>query len=218
MHQKLLISLSLSFVLGAPAASLPSKVALTFDDSPTPATAAIVSTLAAHSTVATFFVVGQQVERWVSVLQTALQNGCEIGNHTWSHADLSSLSFAEISTEFALTDEVCKKHFGFRPQYVRIPYNHLGLIIPRDIEKMGYRIVRWDIDDRDWENPAGALSVITTALVKRHLPAIILLHDRRATINFLPQLLNWLAEQKIRCVTAEEILAERQNKQTTAPN
>jgi len=78
-------------------------VALTFDDGPTPAyTGAVLDALAAHDAKATFFVVGQRVHAHPDLVRRAAAAGHEIGNHTWGHADLSTL------------DERAATHLGYQ--------------------------------------------------------------------------------------------------------
>ena len=99
-------------------------VALTFDDGPnTTITVMILDKIEEHGVVATFFLEGRNIkDSSLPVMQRAFDMGCEFGNHSWSHADLSDKSEEEIEKEVRDTSDEIEKALGVRPIFFRPPY------------------------------------------------------------------------------------------------
>ncbi|MCC6771363.1 MAG: glycosyltransferase [Gemmatimonadaceae bacterium] len=162
------------------------RVALTFDDGPDPDfTALILDTLKAHGAVGSFFVVGRQVQHLPALARRLADEGHEIGNHSWSHADLSGLSDAAIRRELAATGQVIEAVTGRRPLLFRPPY--IGDARPATEESLrpmavagalGYRVAGLEVDTKDWFE-TDAQAIVATAMrgVRRGAGRIILLHD-----------------------------------------
>lgn len=128
----------------------PSKkmVAMTFDDGPGKYTREIVNCLKQNNAKATFFVIGSQVDSYKSAVKAASDIGCEIGNHTYTHPNLTKLSVSEIKSQIRMTDKRVKNATGKTPALVRTP----GGAVDSKVEKaVGKPIILWSIDTRDWE-------------------------------------------------------------------
>ena len=181
------------------------RVALTFDDGPDPEfTAQILDTLKARGAVASFFVVGRQVQRLPELTRRIANEGHEIGNHSWSHPDLTGLSESAIKMELAATGRVIEAVTGHRPMLFRPPY--IGDARPSTEERLrpmavanalGYRVAGLEVDTKDWfeTNPQ---TIVANAIhgVERGNGRIILLHDaggdRSSTIAALGPLIDSL--------------------------
>src|SRR5215210_2826577 len=95
-------------------------VALSFDDGPSGSTPEVLETLDAFSARATFFVIGEWVERKPEVVRDAAARGHEIGNHTWSHADGDRIrELATLRDEVARTSAMIEATIGARPRLLR---------------------------------------------------------------------------------------------------
>ncbi len=181
------------------------RVALTFDDGPDPEfTPQVLDTLRQRKTVASFFVIGRQVQRYPELARRMTAEGHEIGNHTWSHPDLAGLSESAIKFELAATGRVIEAVTGRRPMLFRPPY--IGDARPSTEERLrpmavanelGYRVAGLEVDARDWEQQDPAAIIATTLDELDHGKGnIILLHDaggdRTPTIEALGPLIDSL--------------------------
>src|ERR1022692_998334 len=100
------------------------RIALTFDDGPNPTwTSKIAAVLLAEHVAATFFEVGSQVVRYPDMTRMLHRDGFELGNHTFTHADLSSLPTWEAKLQISLTESAISGITGIRPRLVRPPYS-----------------------------------------------------------------------------------------------
>ncbi|WP_461414421.1 glycosyltransferase [Gemmatimonas sp.] len=181
------------------------KVALTFDDGPDETfTGPILDTLASRRAVASFFVVGRQVQRLPELARRIVAEGHEIGNHSWSHPEFSSLSTSAIRMELTATGRVIEAVTGHRPLLFRPPY--IGDSRPATAERLrpmaianelGYRVAALEIDTKDWfeTNPQQIVANALEALETRQ-GRIVLLHDaggdRASTIAALGPLIDSL--------------------------
>ncbi|MCI8280905.1 MAG: polysaccharide deacetylase family protein [Lachnospiraceae bacterium] len=148
-------------------------VALTYDDGPSVHTWAILDVLAQNGGVATFFVVGQQVPANSAVVRRAVELGCEIGNHTYSHQNLTKVGVAAIQSQIWTTNFMVQNAAGVCPVVMRPPggnYNHTVQ------NTVGMPIILWSIDTLDWKTRNAAS---TQAAVLNHVKDgdIILMHD-----------------------------------------
>ncbi|HBU11930.1 MAG TPA: hypothetical protein DEB31_04160 [Clostridiales bacterium] len=124
-------------------------VALTFDDGPDPArTDQLLRVLADNDVVATFFVLGQNVERYPEVLGRINDAGHEIGTHSYNHTDLMRLSYDRIMTEqYNKTNDIIEQIIGARALIDRPPY---GSMSTEMAEQIGRVQVMWSVDPQEW--------------------------------------------------------------------
>ncbi len=184
-------------------------IAMTFDDGPSEKlTPELLDILAAHHIHATFFVIGQNAAAHPEILQRAVREGHEIGNHSWTHPAFAKMSDARVRAELQKTDDAIRAALGGRPVLMRPPY---GSITPRQKrwinEEFGYRIILWDVDPLDWKRPGPA--VITSRIVKETRPgSIILSHDiHPGTIKAMPATFDALQAKGFKFVTVSELIA-----------
>jgi peptidoglycan-N-acetylglucosamine deacetylase len=170
-------------------------VALTFDDGPQPATTRkIVRVLIRKNAPATFFVVGQQISGNARLLSRMRSHGMRIGNHTFRHEKLTSLSNREIRRTLRRTNQAIR-HAGLgRTRLMRPPYGAINRRVRRVVRHLHMTPVLWDIDSRDWDGRS-ARKIVSTVLAGldpgRH--NVVLLHDGVAnshrTLAALPELI-----------------------------
>jgi len=172
---------------------------LTFDDGPNPRwTPHILELLAQYDAKATFFVLGQEAAGRQELVQQILDAGHVVGHHTWSHRLLVGLEREEIMEEIWRTDEALK---GAASPFLRPPYGTIDKASRAVVEELGYKVVLWNIDPRDWtgEGPqAIADNIISNAAPGR----IAVLHDgggdRSETVVALEIVLETLSAQGYR--------------------
>ena len=183
-------------------------VALTFDDGPNAKlTPRLLDLLAQHHIHATFFVVGENAAEYPEILQRAVHEGHEIGNHSWSHPSFGKMSEDSVRSQVKRTEDAITSATGVRPTLLRPPY---GSITSRQKhwlrDDLGYEIILWDVDPLDWKNPGP--NVVTNRIVKETRPgSIILSHDiHPQTVEAMPQVLRELEEKGFKFVTVSELL------------
>ncbi len=153
------------------------KVALTFDDGPHPIyTPRILDLLDEYSVTATFFVIGQNVANYPDAFQKILESGCEIGNHTYHHKNVSNMSEADIREELELTEAAISEFTNITPTLLRPPEGSFSKHLEKVCLEKKYDVILWSIDTRDWEN-ASAEQIANKVLKKIQNGDIILMHD-----------------------------------------
>ena len=132
---------------GGPGAGV---LALTFDDGPAPGNdSEILRLLARHGAVATFFVIGSAIGAHFELLERMVAAGCEIGNHSWSHAVLPGLPPGVQRGEVRATNEVLAG-IGIRPRWFRPPYGRTGAETEAIARAEGLESILWSLDSQDW--------------------------------------------------------------------
>lgn len=154
-------------------------VALTFDDGPSPGTAAILDLLAQADATATFFQCGQNVERHPDLARAVSAAGHEIGNHTWSHRRLDFASVATMRDEIGRTQQLLSDVHGTAPHWFRAPFGVRWWGLGQVQAEFALQGVMWTCLARDWKLPAAQITQrVTNALEPG---AIVCLHDGRGT-------------------------------------
>jgi peptidoglycan-N-acetylglucosamine deacetylase len=176
----------------------PGQVALTFDDGPyAEYTPAILDILDRYKVKATFFVVGQEVERHPELVRDMAARGHVVANHTWNHRDLTQMSDADVERELTSASDAIEELVGKRPSCMRPPMGKVDDRVRAIAGRLGLTIALWDVDTLDFQKPP------PEAIVERVLPTVaergaeesssILLHDgggdRTTTIAALPQVI-----------------------------
>ncbi len=195
----------------------PHKVALTFDDGPDPKwTPRILKILREKKAPAAFFVLGTQAQHYPDLLERIAREGHEIGNHTYSHQNLTEAGDQQIELELNATTRLIEAVTDRSTAYFRPPYNSDGtptqpgemraLRVARDL---GYLTVTQSIDPDDWERP-GAEVLVTRVKRQRPEGSVILLHDgggdRSQTVAALPSIIDYLRSRGDLIVPLSEII------------
>ncbi len=154
-------------------------VALTFDDGPSPGTAAILDLLAQADATATFFECGQNVERHPELARAVSAAGHEIGNHTWSHRRLDFASRATMREEIGRTQQLLTDVHGTTPHWFRAPFGVRWWGLGQVQAEFALQGVMWTCLARDWKLPAAQIANRVTSAAENG--AIICLHDGRGT-------------------------------------
>ncbi len=163
------------------------EVAITFDDGPFPIyTTLLLDTLARLGIKATFFFVGEQVQRYPYFAQATVKSGHEVGNHTFHHVRLTQLSEQQIEEEITRAQEVIAEVTGVRPRYFRPPGGKYALPVIRTASALGLTTVFWTANSGDYARP-GVAVLETKILGRLSSGGILLLHEGVGeTIRILP--------------------------------
>ncbi len=184
------------------------ELALTFDDGPDPEwTPKILDVLKRENAPATFFLIGIQADKFSSITSRVYREGHEIGNHTFTHPDISNISSSFMRVELNLTEQLFASRLGIRTILFRPPYSidqepdTEDEVRPLEFtQQMGYITIGNKVDPNDWRDKPKSSAEQIAADVLAHLPPcdpndqrcgnIILLHDgggdRAETVKSLP--------------------------------
>jgi peptidoglycan/xylan/chitin deacetylase (PgdA/CDA1 family) len=131
------------------------QIALTFDGgSGADALPELLAALRDASAKCTFFLTGEWVQRYPNSAKQIVRDGHEIGNHTWSHPDLTTLSERDISWEINRADAAIQAFYGqsTRPLF-RAPFGARNNRVLRFVHALGYRSIYWSLDSLDSVGP-----------------------------------------------------------------
>jgi peptidoglycan-N-acetylglucosamine deacetylase len=161
----------------------PGELALTFDDGPNPAwTPQLLDALAAHKIPATFFLLGSFGQAEPALVRRIAAGGHLIGNHSWSHPDLSCSPSAQIREQLRRTSETLEQIAGAPIRFFRPPYGARRPAVFRIARELGLTPVLWNAMTSDWSQPsadriASTLGARIVRLTERGRAANVVLHD-----------------------------------------
>ncbi len=192
--------------------AIKNELAMSFDDGPDPEwTPKILDVLKREHVPGAFFLIGIQAEKFGSLTQRIYREGHEIGNHTFTHPDISSIGTAYMKVELNLTERLFASQLGIRAMMFRPPYSvdaepdTEDEVKPLELtQSMGYITIGNKIDTRDWNDEPALTPQQIAARVLDHLPPcqpndtqcgnIILMHDgggnRERTVLALPLIID----------------------------
>ena len=181
-------------------------IALTFDDGPSDFTDRLLDCLEANNARATFFLVGQEIEYFQEPLSRMEELGCEIGNHSFDHADLATLSAEDVTSQLSRTDEEIQNLVGHSATVVRPPSGSFNDTVAGIAARP---LIMWSVDTLDWETQ-NADSTVQNVMDNAQDGAIILMHDIfkesvDAAEVFIPQLI----QEGYQLVTVSELAAAK---------
>lgn len=202
------LTASCSYTVTWPRGIDPSKpmVALTFDDGPCNNTYRIVDILSSYGAVATFFEVGQNVERYPDAVRYAAAAGNEIASHGYSHPNLETLNYAGILNQVNWTNNAILNAVGYKPTLFRPPYGSRSTFVDNAV---GMPMILWSVDTLDWKS-RNANSVYNVTMNNSRDGSVILMHSLyTTTADALEMILPALIEQGYQFVTVSELAEYR---------
>lgn len=177
-------------------------IALTFDDGPSSFTDRLLDCLEANDAKATFFLVGEEASYFPEQVKRIANLGCEIGNHSYTHKDLTTLDTQGILSEITRTDDLIKELTGNAPTVLRPPYGSINDDVTSSVTTPMFM---WSIDTEDWST-LNAQKTIDTVLEQAKDGAIILMHDIYSeTVDAAEVIIPKLIEQGYDLVTVHEL-------------
>ena len=194
------------------------QIALTFDGgSGADALPELLAALRGASVKCTFFLTGEWVQRYPNSAKQIVTEGHEIGNHTWSHPDLSTLSDRDISWEIERADAAIQAFYGqsTRPLF-RAPFGARNNRVLRVVHALGYRSVYWSLDSLDSVGVAKSSSFIVAMVTSQPDKildgAIVLLHvGNTSTARALPEILRVLKARHFEFVSVTRLIPSLRN-------
>ncbi|MEW1845592.1 polysaccharide deacetylase family protein [Nonomuraea angiospora] len=181
-------------------------VALTFDDGPGEYTARLLDLLRKRDVKATFFVIGQMVaaDKGGRLVRRIVEDGHELGNHSWSHPALAGLSHDAVQRQLQHTNDLVFKLTGVRMHIMRPPYGSTNAAVAAEARHEGLAEILWSVDTLDWLHRVPA--AVTRRAGEAKPGSIVLMHDiHRTTVEAVPAILDLLARKGFTFVTVSEL-------------
>lgn len=181
-------------------------LALTFDDGPGKYTSKLLDALEEYGAHATFFMVGKNVPKYPDEVKRMLEIGCELGNHSYDHAQLTKLTPEEIQGQVNNTNGEVEKVTGSSATLLRPPY---GAVDDNVKQNVGMPMILWSVDTLDWKTK-DANATIENVLTNAEDGDIILMHDiHEQSVEAAIQLIPALQEKGYKLVTVSEMAKAR---------
>ena len=182
------------------------KIALTFDDGPHPDyTPEMLDVLKEKNVKATFFLLGQQVEKYPDIVKRISEEGHLIGNHSYKHEQLSKLSSIQACSQVNRTNELIQAITGEYPEYLRPPFGDWKDDLDGDVNMIE---VLWDVDTLDWSSKNKS-KIIKKVVTNVQEGDIILMHDSyESTVSATAELIDILQKDGYQFVTVDELILE----------
>lgn len=187
------------------------KIALTFDISwGESRTVPILDILKAKNvTKSTIFLSSPWSQRHPEIVKRIKEDGFEIGSHGHKHDNYSKYTDEEIRSQIGKADTILTEMTGKKPNLIRMPNGDFDKRVLQIAGDMGYTVIQWDTDSKDWTNP-GTENIINNVLSKAHPGDIILMHASdscKETHLALPVIIDKLRQQGYEFVTVSELIA-----------
>ena len=185
------------------------ELALTFDDGPGPYTLRLLKVLRRMHTPATFFEVGVGLQYFHAGTSAITRLGYPIGDHTWSHPDMASLSRSEQQNQLLQQAHAIHRYGAPFPRMFRPPYGDWNATTLQLLHKDHMLMVLWSLDTDDWQLP-GVQTIVHRVLSGAQPGTIVLMHDaggnRSETIAALPKVIRGLRRRGYKLVTVPQLL------------
>lgn len=194
------------------------KVVLTFDDGPSRNyTPEILKVLAEKGVPATFFLVGKHVEEYPDIARQIVEEGHEVGNHTYGHITVPNSAPPQLTAQIVRTNLIILQQTGTFPPYLRPPRGLYDMRMRRIAKLLGQELILWSLSSQDWHPRATTRGVIRRVLDRVTAGDIILFHDsgsllnsegssRRPTVEALGPIIDGLREKGLEIVRLEEFV------------
>jgi polysaccharide deacetylase family sporulation protein PdaB len=169
-------------------------------------TPTILEILRENNIKTTFFLTGFWVEKYPDLVKKIVEEGHEIGNHTYSHPHLNSLSEDQIKTELEKVGSMIFELTEKQPDLFRPPFGEYSNKVITAAEKCGYHTIQWSIDSLDWKE-LGKEPMVKRVTESLHPGAIILFHNNgKYTAEALPEIIAYVKEKGYEVVPISELL------------
>ncbi|MDR9506956.1 polysaccharide deacetylase family sporulation protein PdaB [Brevibacillus agri] len=187
------------------------KIALTFDISWGETRALPILDVLKEKNVskATFFLSSPWSQRHPEIVKRIKETGLEIGSHGHKYDNYSKYTDEEIRSQIAKADSILTEMTGKKPTLIRMPNGDFDKRVLEIANRMGYTVVQWDTDSKDWIEPKKDV-IVQNVLSKAHPGDIILMHasdSAKETHLALPVIIDQLRKQGYEFVTVSELIA-----------
>lgn len=197
-------------------------ISISFDDGPHPEyTNEILDILKTYNIKATFFVLGLHAEKYPDVIQRIVDEGHEIGNHSYSHIDMKKSNKKLIKSELEKTQNIIYSITNIKPTVFRPPYGNYNQNVLDEANLSNLQLILWTYyqDSKDWSNP-GVEVIVNTTLSNIQNGDIILFHDyiykkESHTVDALKIIIPDLLNDGFNFVTISELMSISQERKAS---
>ncbi len=184
------------------------KVALTFDAAwGADDTDTLIATLQKYNAPATFFVVGEWVDKYPDEVKKLSDAGNDVMNHSATHPYMTSLSVEGMKEQLKICNDKIAAVTGKTPTLFRCPYGDYDNKVVSTVESVGMKTIQWDVDSLDWKENATVDSIVTRVTSKVKPGSIVLFHnDADHTPEALPIILEKLIADGYTFVKAADLI------------
>lgn len=161
-----------------------------------------------HNVKTTFFMTGEWVENYPECVQTLVEKGHDLGNHSATHPDMTTLSKEEQKEQIQKVHNAVKELTGYEMELFRPPYGAYDNTVIRTCYEMGYFPIQWNVDSLDWKD-YDAATIISKVCDNKNLGSgtIILCHNgAKHTAEALDEMLTNLENQGYEIVPISELI------------
>lgn len=177
-------------------------VALTFDDGPSNQTGRILDALEKDGGLATFFLVGDRVEKYAETAQREYASGCLVGTHMYSHTKLTDMTAAEVENELNQCRAIHLSVIGAQPSVARPPYGSANTTVR---EALNLPLINWSLNSNDWET-RDADRIYNDVMNNIQDGDIVLFHDLKDfSASAIERIVPALTKQGYQLVTVQEL-------------
>lgn len=180
------------------------KIAITFDDGPNEkCTSQLLDELKERNVKASFFVIGELVEKFPEIVKRAKEEGHVIGNHTYHHVDITRVSDEKARMEIEQTRKIVKEVTGYDTEYVRPPFGVWQKKLEMELDVFP---VMWSVDPLDWTTD-NTDEIVNRVVTKVKENDIILLHDcYDSSVEAALRIIDILQKKGFEFVTVDELI------------
>ncbi len=179
------------------------QIAITFDDGPSLYTEELLDGLLKRNVKASFFLIGNKVEEFPDIVKREKEEGHLIGNHTYSHVDISKVSEDMAKEELGKTNQALENILGEGTIYVRPPFGIRQKKLESELELIP---VMWSIDPLDWTTE-NVTEIVNKVVTEADENDIILMHDcYKSSVEAALRIIDILQKENFEFVTVEELL------------
>ena len=166
----------------------------------------LIDILGKYNIKATFFVVGEWVDKYPESVKALHDAGHEVMNHSDSHAHMNQLSSAEIIADVEACNDKIEAVTGVRPTLIRPPYGEYNDTVISSVRSIGMEPIQWDVDSLDWKDlSAGEITQRVTGKVQPG--SIVLFHNAALhTPEALPAIIQTLLQEGYTFVPISQII------------
>ncbi len=169
------------------------KILLTFDDGPNPKTTEkILNTLNELRIKALHFCVGENLENYKELVNNILIEDHSIGNHTYYHKTLTSLSLKQALEEINSVNSLMRNKYNYNIKYFRPPYGRFNLKTKKIMKETGMKCVMWNLVTYDYKNDIKRVKFSIDNYMQKN--SIIVLHDNNKSSDFIVDSIKYIAD------------------------
>ncbi|MGG4470274.1 polysaccharide deacetylase family protein [Paenibacillus alvei] len=167
----------------------------------------ILATLKKHHVKASFFLEGRWVQKNPELAKMIAEAGHEVGNHSYTHPDMSKISEAKIREEITKTNDVIEATTGKTVTWLAPPSGYYNESVVKIAKEQNLGTLMWSVDTIDWQKPSPEV-LLQRVMGKVHNGAMILMHPTESTANSLDELISQIQAKNLEINTVTEMLSE----------